>query len=182
MKDSLFHSNYSNENIHISSWVLWAPDPAEQCKESQMAPAWVVSCITGEESCIREPKSFIVGSKQACFAPKRNTISISQVCTLRKHLWKVVWSKKQILKAEYYLCLQDMHTHERLMENHLSVAVQYGFNAHFTDNEDRHLFIVFGNSYILFLKIAYPIHFLQDLWLAWIFPTNLGESLVVLCL
>lgn len=146
MKDSLFHSNYSNQNIHISAWILWAPDPAEQCKESQMAPTWGVSCITGEASCVKEPKSFIMGSKQSSIAPKTNTISIFPVCIVKDYadvFEKVVWNKIQTLKAKCYLPLLARHAYTWETNGELfsgAVVVHYGFDICFTDNEDEHLF------------------------------------------
>ena len=66
------------------------------------------------------------------------------------------------------------------MQDYLSVAVvvRYGFNLHFADNEDQYLFLVFGHLYILFLKLHIQSFWPQDLGLAWIFTTNLGETLV----
>lgn len=167
---------------YISASILWVSVPAEQRKGSQMTPVWV-SAWQERDPTLGNP-NLIMGSKQACFTPRGDTISVFQVCTPCKHLWKGSLAKNWFSKHSMTSACVTLKRDATLTENYIWGAgvAPYGFNSRFTDNEDRYLVVVSGHFYILFLKLHSQAFLLQDLQLAWIFTTNLGDTLVILYL
>lgn len=60
---SLSYNNKSSQNISI---FLLGSIPTWQCRQYQVTLAYVIDCVTEEESMLSEPRYFIMGINHAC--------------------------------------------------------------------------------------------------------------------
>lgn len=64
------------------------------------------------------------------FSSRRNTVSVSQGCSLYRHLWKIVQNK-----ASQYLCSQDIQKWKRMVE--ICLPIELRLDEEFSQVEKR---------------------------------------------